>query len=163
VASSWLAFSGLYYKHVTIINYASSSINNLRASLHDNARVIIYDRHMFIVQPTDECHSSDCCGANFCIWFAPSSLFICEGSSLVNGNDNWPKQGILKGGKYHITVDLLFDWLGLVCFANKNKNCQLSYCWFQTSQTGGQWYSDTSPFIIPWLISCPRVDIVHLC
>jgi hypothetical protein len=21
----------------------------------------------------------------------------------------------------------------------------------QTSQTGGQWYSDTSPFSIPWL------------
>jgi len=27
-------------------------------------------------------------------------------------------------GKYHCTVDLLFDWFGLVCFANKNKNCQ---------------------------------------
>ena len=24
-------------------------------------------------------------------------------------------------GKYHCTVDLLFDWFGLVCFANKNK------------------------------------------
>jgi hypothetical protein len=35
-------------------------------------------------------------------------------------------QGILKG-KYHCTADLLFDWFGLVCFANKNKNCQLSY------------------------------------
>jgi hypothetical protein len=35
-------------------------------------------------------------------------------------------QGILKG-KYHCTIDLLFDWFGLVCFANKNKNCQLSY------------------------------------
>jgi hypothetical protein len=31
------------------------------------------------------------------------------------------KQGILKGGKYHCTVDLLFDWFGLVCFANKTK------------------------------------------
>jgi hypothetical protein len=31
-------------------------------------------------------------------------------------------QGILKGeGKYHCTVDLLFDWFGLVCFVNKNK------------------------------------------
>ncbi len=30
-------------------------------------------------------------------------------------------------GKYHCTVDLLFDWFGLVCFANINKNCQLSY------------------------------------
>jgi hypothetical protein len=27
-------------------------------------------------------------------------------------------------GKYHCTVDLLFDWFGLVCFTNKNKNCQ---------------------------------------
>jgi hypothetical protein len=34
-----------------------------------------------------------------------------------------PQKGILKG-KYHCTIDLLFDWFGLVCFANKNKNCQ---------------------------------------
>ncbi len=53
-------------------------------------------------------------------------------------------------GKYPCTVDLLFDWFGLVCFANKNKNFQLSYNQFQTSQTGGQRYSDTSPFSIPW-------------
>jgi len=33
------------------------------------------------------------------------------------------KQRILKG-KYHFTVDLLFDWFGLVCFADKNKNCK---------------------------------------
>jgi hypothetical protein len=25
-----------------------------------------------------------------------------------------------KAGKYHCTVDLLFDWFGLACFANKN-------------------------------------------
>jgi hypothetical protein len=41
---------GLYYKHLTIINYASSGVNKLRASLNDDARVVIYDRHMFIVQ-----------------------------------------------------------------------------------------------------------------
>jgi len=57
--------------------------------------------------------------------------------------------GNTKGGKYHCTVDLLFYWFGLVCFANKNKNFQLSYRWFQTSQTGGQRYRDTSPFSIP--------------
>jgi hypothetical protein len=28
-----------------------------------------------------------------------------------------------KRGRYHLTIDLLFDWFGLVCFANKNKNC----------------------------------------
>jgi hypothetical protein len=43
---------GLYYKHVMIINYASSSINKLRASLNDDARVVIYNRHIFIVQAT---------------------------------------------------------------------------------------------------------------
>jgi hypothetical protein len=37
-------------------------------------------------------------------------------------------------GKYHCTIDLLLDWFGLVCFANKNKNFKLSYSWFQTSQ-----------------------------
>jgi hypothetical protein len=37
------------------------------------------------------------------------------------------RAGNTKGGKYHCTVDLLFDCIGLVCFANKNKNCQLSY------------------------------------
>ncbi len=36
-----------------------------------------------------------------------------------------------------------------VCLAKK---CELSYSWFQTSQTGGQQYSDTSPFSIPWPI-----------
>jgi len=41
-------------------------------------------------------------------------------------NFEWSIQGILKG-EYHCTIDLLFDWFGLVCFANKNKNCQLSY------------------------------------
>jgi hypothetical protein len=30
-------------------------------------------------------------------------------------------------GKFHCTIDLLFDWFGLDCFANKNKNCQLLY------------------------------------
>jgi hypothetical protein len=33
---------------------------------------------------------------------------------------------ILKG-MYNCTIDLLFDRFGLACFANKNKNCQLSY------------------------------------
>ncbi len=56
-------------------------------------------------------------------------------------------------GKYQCTDDLLFDWFGLVCFANKNKICQSKYSWFQTSQTGGQRYSDTSPLSIPWLVS----------
>ncbi len=61
----------------------------------------------------------------------------------------WIEAGNAKGGKYYSTDDLLFDWFGLVCFANKKKNYQLPHSWFQTSQTGGQQYSDTSPFSIP--------------
>jgi hypothetical protein len=44
--------NGLYYKHITTINDNSSTINKFEASLTDDARVIIYDRHMFIVQAT---------------------------------------------------------------------------------------------------------------
>ncbi len=35
-----------------IVNYASSDVNKLKASLNDDARVVIYDHHMFIVQAT---------------------------------------------------------------------------------------------------------------
>jgi hypothetical protein len=43
---------GLYYKHVTIVNDASSGVNKLKASLNDAARGVIYDRHVFIIQAT---------------------------------------------------------------------------------------------------------------
>ncbi len=43
---------GLYYKHIIIVNYDSSIINKFGASLTGDARVIIYDRQMFIVQAT---------------------------------------------------------------------------------------------------------------
>ncbi len=45
--------AGMYYKHVTIINDDSSIIHKLEASLTDDARVIIYVCHMFIVQATE--------------------------------------------------------------------------------------------------------------
>jgi hypothetical protein len=40
---------------MTIVNDDSRVINKLEASLTDDARVIIYDRHMFIVQATEAC------------------------------------------------------------------------------------------------------------
>ncbi len=43
---------GLYYKHIMIINYDSSVLNKFGASLTDDARVIIYDRHLFMAQAT---------------------------------------------------------------------------------------------------------------
>ncbi len=46
------ATSGLYYKPMTIVNENARVINKLEASLTDDARVVIYDCHMFIVQAT---------------------------------------------------------------------------------------------------------------
>ena len=39
---------------MTIVNYASSGVNKLKASPNDDTRVVIYDHHMFIVQATGE-------------------------------------------------------------------------------------------------------------
>ncbi len=44
--------SGLYYKHLMIVNYDSSIINKFGASLTDDPRVVIYNCHMFLVQAT---------------------------------------------------------------------------------------------------------------
>ncbi len=53
-------------------------------------------------------------------------------------------------GKYHCTIDLLFDWFGISCLTTNNFCIYLQNRLIQTSQTGGQRYSDTSPFSIPW-------------
>jgi hypothetical protein len=45
--------SGLYCKPMRTTNYDSRVINKLKTSVTDDARVIIYDGHMFIVQATD--------------------------------------------------------------------------------------------------------------
>jgi hypothetical protein len=47
--------SGLYYKPITIVNDDSRVINKLETSLTDDARVIIYDPHVFIVQRPGFC------------------------------------------------------------------------------------------------------------
>ncbi len=44
--------SGLYNKHVTIVNDDFSIINMWHLSLTDDAGVIIYDRNVFIEQAT---------------------------------------------------------------------------------------------------------------
>ncbi len=45
-------FCGLYYKHVTIVINDSSVISKWSFKLIDDPRVIIYDRHRFIIQAT---------------------------------------------------------------------------------------------------------------
>jgi hypothetical protein len=51
--------------------------------------------------------------------------------------------GNTKGGKYHCTIDLLFDWFGISFVTNDNFCFYLQNRLIQTSQTGGQWYSNT--------------------
>ncbi len=64
----------------------------------------------------------------------------------------WVAQsGNTRGRKYHCTIDLLFYWFGISCKTTDNFYFYLQNRPIQTSQTGGQWYSDTSPFSIPWL------------
>jgi hypothetical protein len=58
-------------------------------------------------------------------------------------------QGILKGEGS--AIDLLFDWFGISCMTTDNFCFYLHNGLIQTSHTGGQRYSDTSPFSIPWL------------
>jgi hypothetical protein len=57
--------------------------------------------------------------------------------------------GNTKGAKYHCTIDLLFDWFGISSMTTDNFCYYLQNRLIQTSQTGGQWYSNTSPFSIP--------------
>jgi hypothetical protein len=47
-----LSSRGLYYKPMMIVTDDSRVITKLETSLNDDARVIIYDHHMFIVQAT---------------------------------------------------------------------------------------------------------------
>ncbi len=47
---------GLYYKHLTIVNYTSSIVNKPKVLLTDDARVVIYDCHVFIVQASGVTH-----------------------------------------------------------------------------------------------------------
>jgi hypothetical protein len=53
-------------------------------------------------------------------------------------------------GKYHCTIELLFDWLGISSMTTDDFCFYLQNRLIQTSQTGGQWYSDTFPLSIPW-------------
>jgi hypothetical protein len=57
--------------------------------------------------------------------------------------------GNTKGGS--ITVPLTSGLTGLESAVTTDNFCvYLQNRLIQTSQTGGQWYSDTSPFSIPW-------------
>jgi hypothetical protein len=61
-------------------------------------------------------------------------------------------------GEYHCTIDLLFDWFGIRSMTTDNFCFYLQNRLIQTSRTGGQQYSDTSPFSIPRLDHLTSAD-----
>ncbi len=108
------------------------------------------DNYVPGIETDDENKFSWDCSKQQKNYFANKLERLANASKLTTPFWERLDRGILKG-KYHCTIDLLFDWFGLVCFENRKKNCLLSSSWFQNNQTGGQWYSNTSPFSIPWL------------
>jgi hypothetical protein len=56
--------SDLYYKHVTIVNDGSSIVSKGSSKLIDYPRVVIYDRHRFIIQATSYDSNSKTFNAN---------------------------------------------------------------------------------------------------
>jgi len=70
----------------------------------------------------------------------------------------WARAGNTKGGSITIPLTSFFDWFGISCMTTDNFCFYLQNRLIQTSQTGGQWYSDISPFGIPW-----TRDQIRLC
>jgi hypothetical protein len=80
--------SGLYYKPMMILYDDSRVVNKLETSLTDDARVVIYDHHMFIVQATGAFSLKPftvvIVAISFCITmnFHPSIIFVGKARSL---------------------------------------------------------------------------------
>jgi hypothetical protein len=73
---------------MTIINDDSRVVNKLEASLTDNARVIIYNHHMFIVQAPESC-SALASLINIRLGWKCSELFGFDMSHKVDNIDYW--------------------------------------------------------------------------
>jgi hypothetical protein len=57
---------------------------------------------------------------------------------------------------YNLGIYLLFDWFRISCMTTDIFCFYLQNRLIQTSQTGGQRYSNTSPCSIPWALSSMR-------
>ncbi len=63
-----------------------------------------------------------------------------------------------KVGSITVPLTSCFDWFGISCITTDNFCFYLQNRLIQTSQTGGQQYSDTSPFSIPWQQHFPSLQ-----
>jgi hypothetical protein len=82
------------------------------------------------------------CQNNQCMQWLDSSPYFKEVDLLARSRE-------YLRGKHRCTIDLLFDWFGVSCMTTDNFCFYLQNRLIQTSQKGGQQYSDTSPFSIP--------------
>jgi hypothetical protein len=95
----------------------------------------------------------------------PNSMYrkACFGHHMIlqecDGTINLTRECLR--GNYHCTVDLLFDWFGISCMTTDNFCFYLQNRLIQTSQTGGQQDSDTSPFSIPDLTITALAKLSH--
>ncbi len=87
------------------------------------------------------------------LWFQRGQTFRLNNLKMNQTELNeWNHPGYTRGGKVSLYFDLLFDWFGMSCMTSEIFCFYLQNRLIQTSQTGGQWYCDTSPFSIPCII-----------
>ncbi len=79
-----------------------------------------------------------------------NKMHLLKPGKVLASSERWFREYLR--GKYHCNIDLRFDWFGISCMTTDNFCFYLQNRLIQTSQTGGQWYSDTSPFSIPWVV-----------
>ncbi len=107
------------------------------------------------------------CTTLFIIWFKIDKQPSPKKSKQIldlwnNQNVLQDKAGNTKGGSF--TVPLTSCLTGLEQLYDNWQFLFLFTRLIQTSQTGGQWYSDTSPFSIPWIkiLFHPKIQIFCL-
>jgi hypothetical protein len=94
-------------------------------------------------------------------------MFYSTGPRYLHSKE--PKQFILfyayfkdsapmRSAREYCTIDLLFDWFGISCMTTGNFCFYLQNRLIQTRQTGGQQYSDTFLFSIPWICQAKRLE-----
>jgi hypothetical protein len=100
---------GLYYKHITIVNYDSSVVNRFEASLTDNVILVIYDHHMFIVQVqilyNIFCSFVTAAEAKWTRVFVPVKLSHA-GIIFVSKATSQPLERITRGARYLMEENL---------------------------------------------------------
>ncbi len=67
-------------------------------------------------------------------------------------------------GKYHCTIDLLFDWFGIGCMTTDNFYFYLQNRLIQTSQTGAEVNGTVifPPLVFPGATLKPSVSLVEI-